>query len=99
MNTARYDFSECKVFARGRKTGALILYRIARAAKDHGKVIITGTGEKAANAQGPISWGFYTSARMGFDAPIPVATPARPQPLAACARLSDLMVTAAGRAF
>lgn len=99
MNTARYDFSECKVFAPGRKTGALILYRIARAAKEDGKTIITGTGEKAANAQGPISWGFYTSPRMGFDAPIPAATPACPQALAACARLSDLVAAAAGRVF
>ena len=100
MIPGRFEFSECVVHAPNRKTGALILYRVARAAMDRGFAIITGSGEKAANAQGqPISWGFYTSPRMGFDADIPAATPALPPALAGCTRLSHLMASAPGRAF
>lgn len=77
-----------------------ILRKIALAAKARGFAVLTGSGEKAANAAGELtSWGLYASPRMGFDAPIPVATPARPEAMAGCVRLSELMATSAGRAF
>ena len=100
MIPGRFDYSECKVPDSGKKTGALILRKIALAAKKHGFATLTGKGERAPKVGGPLtSWGFYASPRMGFDAPIPPGTPARPQDLAACIRLSDLMATQAGRDF
>jgi hypothetical protein len=100
MIPGRFEYSECRVFAPGQKTGAQILQKIALAAKARGFAVLTGSGEKATNAAGELtSWGFYASPRMGFDAPIPPATPARPAALAGCLRLSELMATPAGRAF
>ena len=96
----RFEYSECRIFAPGQKTGAHILRKIALAAKARGFAVLTGSGEKAANAAGQLtSWGYHASPRMGFDATIPAATPARPGALSGCVRLSDLMATPAGRAF
>jgi hypothetical protein len=97
----RFDFSECKVPAIKQKTGAKILLKLAHAAKNRGFTRITGRGERAVDAQSGklTSVGFYAFPRLGFDADIPLNTPARPAALAPCTRLSHLMATDAGRKF
>jgi hypothetical protein len=97
----RFDFSECRVQVPGHGIGALILYRVARAAKEHGFDRLTGRGEKALDPQTGVrtSWGYYAFTRLGFDADIPGNTPPRPPGLAACTRISQLLHTEAGKEF
>ena len=79
----------------------MILFRIARAAKDRHFVQLTALGEKHVDSHtGELtSWRFYSFPRLGFDAGIPHAAPARPAALVGCARLSELLATQPGRDF
>ena len=85
----RFELAQCIVRVPNRGAMAIILYRIAQAAKHYGFDRLTAEGEKhqCAHCGRMASWGYYAFPRSGFDADIPAATPARPPSLAGCARL------------
>ena len=97
-----FDYSDCTVKSKGHGIGRLILYLVAKTARDLGFVRLNAAGSKYSNLARPqdATYGYYVYPLYGFNAPIPPAVlGSLPAHLAGANTIRDLMQTANGRPY
>ena len=100
MVPGHFDFSSCNVCTPKKGIGTIVLWRVARTAAALGFKEIEGSAEKNVNASGQLkSCGHLVYPKLGFDAPIPLATPPRPPALQPYISVAELIADPAGAAF
>lgn len=99
MVPGHFEFSSCNVYAQQKGVGTIVLWQIAKATRALGFQTIEASAERAEKDGKLTSFGHLVFPRLGFDADIPEATPARPAAVQGCIRLSQLLADPTGATF
>jgi len=102
LGQGEFDYSDCTVKSKGHGIGRLILYLVAKTARDLGFVALNAAGSKYSNPALPqaTTYGYYVYPLYGFNAPIPPHVLGNlPAHLAGANTVRDLMQTQNGKQY